>query len=105
MHVCIYNDFGRDFFFGKVRPVVVVSGASALRWVRIRTLTAWSKGFEKMRPALWSGELTRYAETLPENTLGGIGTLSSMLVRASRLVEAGSRWSSEALRRGLLTEA
>ncbi|WP_233411652.1 hypothetical protein [Paraburkholderia kururiensis] len=55
--------------------------------------------------ALWGGELTRYAEAPHENTLGCIGTLSSVLVRAARLAEADGRWSAEALRRALLTAA
>lgn len=71
----------------------------------IRAFAACIKGFEKMRPVLWGGELMRYAEALHENTLGCVGTLSSVLVRASRLAEADGRWSTEALRRGLLTEA
>lgn len=71
----------------------------------VRAFIACIHAFEKMLPTLWGGELTRYAEALHENTLGCIGTLSSVLVRAARLAEADGRWSTEALRRALLTEA
>ena len=71
----------------------------------VRAFIACIQAFEKMLPELWSGELTRYAEALHENTLGCIGTLSSVLTRAARLAEADGRWSEDALRRALLTEA
>lgn len=71
----------------------------------VRAFIACIQTFEKMLPELWSGELTRYAEALHENTLGCIGTLSSVLTRAARLAEADGRWSEDALRRALLTEA
>jgi energy-coupling factor transporter ATP-binding protein EcfA2 len=71
----------------------------------VRAFVACLNAFEKMLPDLWGGELTRYAEALQENTLGCIGTLSSVLVRAARFAKADGRWSTEALRRALLTEA
>jgi hypothetical protein len=71
----------------------------------VRAFVACIHAFEKMLPQLWGGELKRYAEPLHENTLGCIGTLSSVLTRAARLAEADGRWSVDALRRALLTEA
>lgn len=40
-----------------------------------------------------------------ENSLGCIGTLSSMLIRAARLAEKDGGWSDSALERALLTQA
>jgi hypothetical protein len=61
--------------------------------------------FEKTLPELWGGQLSRYSEALMENTLGCIGTLSSVLKRAAKLAEADGGWSVEPLKRALLTEA
>lgn len=71
----------------------------------VRAFMACIQALEKMLPALQGSELARYAEALHENTLGCIGTLSSVLVRASRLAAADGHWSEDALRRALLTEA
>jgi len=40
-----------------------------------------------------------------ENTLGCVGTLSSVLTRAARIAEATGNWSIDILQRALLTEA
>lgn len=61
--------------------------------------------FEKTLPHLWGGQLTPYTKGLLENTLGCIGTLSSVLIRAARLAEGAGSWSVDSLERALLTEA
>lgn len=61
--------------------------------------------FDKALPELWGGQLNRYAKQLMANTLGCVGTLSSVLTRAARLAEADGNWSVEALKRALLNEA
>ena len=71
----------------------------------VRAFLACIQAFEKTLPDLWGGQLMCHAEALHENTLGCIGTLSSVLTRAARLAEADGSWSVEALQRALLTEA
>lgn len=61
--------------------------------------------FEKTLPNLWGGQLTQYTKGLLENTLGCVGTLSSVLIRAAKLAEAAGSWSVNALERALLNEA
>ncbi|HIH2750534.1 TniB family NTP-binding protein [Burkholderia aenigmatica] len=61
--------------------------------------------FEKTLPNLWGGQLTQYSKGLLENTLGCVGTLSSVLIRAAKLAEAAGSWSVDSLERALLTEA
>ncbi|MEN8506309.1 MULTISPECIES: AAA family ATPase [Paraburkholderia] len=61
--------------------------------------------FEQMLPNLWKGQLIQYTPGLLENTLGCVGTLSSVLIRAAKLAEAAGSWSVNALERALLTEA
>ncbi|MFV8628458.1 ATP-binding protein [Ralstonia pseudosolanacearum] len=71
----------------------------------VRAFEACVRKFESRLPHLWGGQLTRYSKALLENTLGCIGTLSSVLARAARLAEADDGWSVEALKRALLNEA
>lgn len=61
--------------------------------------------FENELPHLWKGELLQYAAELHRNTLGCIGTLSSVLIRAARLAEKDGRWSVQALQRAVLSDA
>ena len=62
--------------------------------------------FEKTLPNLWEkGQLRRYTKELLENTLGCVGTLSSVLIRAAKLAEAAGSWSVSSLERALLNEA
>jgi energy-coupling factor transporter ATP-binding protein EcfA2 len=71
----------------------------------VRAFEACIQSFEKALSHLWGGQLTRYSNALLGNTLGCVGTLSSVLARAARLSEAGGGWSVEALKRALLNEA
>ena len=52
-----------------------------------------------------SRQLVQYAQALHENTLGCVGTLSSVLTRAAKLAEADGQWTVGALERALLTDA
>jgi len=61
--------------------------------------------FEKTLPELWGGQLKRHSKALHENTLGCIGTLSSVLVRAARLASIKSAWTAASLERAFLTQA
>lgn len=61
--------------------------------------------FQSELPALWGERLMPHADALQENTLGCIGTLSSVLTRAALLAQKDNKWSVDALRRALLTEA
>lgn len=70
----------------------------------VRSFASCVRSFEKALPHLWGGQLTRYSNELQENTLGCVGTLSSVLTRAARLAEADGAWSFEALKRALLNE-
>ncbi|WMY11089.1 AAA family ATPase [Paraburkholderia phenoliruptrix] len=62
-------------------------------------------GFEKTLPELWGGKLTRHTKALHENTLGCIGTLSGVLVRAARLASMTNAWTTASLQRAFLTRA
>lgn len=71
----------------------------------VRAFESCIHAFDKALPDLWGGQLPRYSKALHENTLGCIGTLSSVLVRAAKLAGATGAWSVDALQRALLTEA
>jgi hypothetical protein len=71
----------------------------------IRAFRACIRSFERTLPDLWEGKLLPHADALQENTLGCIGTLSSVLTRAAMLAQQAGKWSDEVLRRALLTEA
>ncbi|KVR40737.1 AAA family ATPase [Burkholderia multivorans] len=62
-------------------------------------------GFEKTLPELWGGKLMKYSKALHENTLGCIGTLSGVLVRAARLATTTNVWTTASLQRALLSQA
>lgn len=61
--------------------------------------------FEMQMPALWGGQLTPHVESLMENTVGCIGTLSSVLIRAARDAEKKGVWSEKSLNFAYLTKA
>lgn len=61
--------------------------------------------FQDALPHLWGQQLLKHAPALHENTLGCVGTLSGVLTRAAKLAERDGKWSVDALRRALLTEA
>lgn len=61
--------------------------------------------FERALPELWGGKLMRHADALHHNTLGCVGTLSSVLIRAARFAETTGQWNDDALKRSLLNEA
>lgn len=71
----------------------------------IRAFKACVQKFQDALPNLWGQQLVQHAAALHENTLGCIGTLSAVLTRAAKLAQADSKWSVDALRRALLTEA
>jgi hypothetical protein len=71
----------------------------------VRAFTGCLQKFQSLLPHLWGDQLLQYAQALHENTLGCIGTLSSVLTRAAKLAEADGRWTVGALERALLTEA
>ncbi|NHQ84851.1 AAA family ATPase [Iodobacter sp. HSC-16F04] len=71
----------------------------------IRAFRACIRSFERTLPDLWEGKLLLHADALQENTLGCIGTLSSVLTRAAMLAQQAGKWSDEVLRRALLTDA
>ncbi|MRR49673.1 MAG: ATPase [Rhodocyclaceae bacterium] len=71
----------------------------------VAAFTACVQRFQDALPTLWANKLIPNVEALHENTLGCIGTLSAVLTRAARLAQADGKWSLEALRRALLTEA
>ncbi|CAL8477060.1 TniB family NTP-binding protein [Caballeronia sp. S22] len=62
-------------------------------------------GFEKTLPELWGGKLTKHTKALHENTLGCIGTLSGVLVRAAKLASMTNAWTTASLQRAFLTRA
>jgi hypothetical protein len=61
--------------------------------------------FQKARSGLWGETLMAEADALMENTVGCVGTLRSVLVRAERISEARGGWSKDVLIDALLTEA
>lgn len=71
----------------------------------VRAFAGCVRTFENALPNLWGGQLSQYTKGLHANTLGCIGTLSSVLVRAAKFAEASGAWSSDSLNRALLTEA
>ncbi|KVU02573.1 ATPase [Burkholderia ubonensis] len=71
----------------------------------VRAFQRCIQAFEKTLPDLWGNELSRHTMALLDNTLGCVGTLSSVLVRAAKLADADGAWSVEALKRALLNEA
>lgn len=71
----------------------------------IRAFRACIRSFERTLPDLWDGKLLPHADALQENTVGCVGTLSSILTRAAVLAQHAGKWSDDVLRRALLTEA
>jgi type II secretory pathway predicted ATPase ExeA len=71
----------------------------------LRAFRACVKRFQDELPDLWGDRLLPYSAALQTNTLGCIGTLSSVLTRAALLTEESGGWSEDALCRALLTEA
>ena len=71
----------------------------------VLAFTGCLQKFQSLLPLLWGDQLLQYAQALHENTLGCVGTLSSVLTRAAKLAEADGRWTVGALERALLTEA
>ncbi|MEZ2352133.1 AAA family ATPase [Caballeronia sp. RCC_10] len=71
----------------------------------VKAFGACVLAFERTLLNLWGGQLTQYTKPLLENTLGCVGTLSSVLIRAAKLAEAAGSWSVDSLERALLTEA
>jgi hypothetical protein len=71
----------------------------------VRAFAGCVRAFENALPNLWGSQLSQYTKGLHANTLGCIGTLSSVLVRAAKLAEANGAWSADFLNRALLTEA
>lgn len=71
----------------------------------LRAFRACVQKFQDALPDLWEQQLMQHAEALHENTLGCVGTLSAVLVRAAKLAQQAGGWTDDALRRALLTEA
>lgn len=71
----------------------------------VLAFTACLQKFQSVLPHLWGDQLVQYAQALHENTLGCVGTLSSVLTRAARFAETDGRWTVGALERALLTDA
>ncbi len=71
----------------------------------IRAFKACVQKFQDAMPDLWGQQLVQYSSALHENTLGCIGTLRDVLVRAAKLANTDGKWSVDTLRRALLTEA
>ncbi len=71
----------------------------------LRAFQACVQKFQDALPHLWSKELVQHTAALLENTLGCVGTLSAVLTRAAMLAQQDKRWTVDALRRALLTEA
>lgn len=71
----------------------------------VLAFTACLQKFQSVLPQLWGDQLVQYAQALHENTLGCVGTLSSVLTRAAKLAEADGKWTVGALERALLTDA
>lgn len=71
----------------------------------VLAFTACLQMFQSVLPHLWGEKLVQYAQALHENTLGCVGTLSSVLTRAAKFAEADGRWTEAALERALLTDA
>lgn len=71
----------------------------------LRAFQACVKKFQDALPHLWGQQLEQHTAALLENTLGCVGTLSAVLTRAAMLAQQDKRWTVDALRRALLTEA
>lgn len=71
----------------------------------LRAFRACVLKFQAALPELWGDQLLPHAEVLQENTLGCVGTLSSVLMRAAMLAQQTGGWSVDALQRALLTDA
>jgi len=71
----------------------------------VLAFTACVQKFQSVLPHVWGDQLVQYAQALHENTLGCVGTLSSVLTRAARFAETDGRWTVKALERALLTDA
>lgn len=71
----------------------------------VLAFTACVQKFQSVLPHLWGDQLVQYTQALHENTLGCIGTLSGVLMRAAKLAEADGRWTVSALERALMTDA
>ncbi|MBM5571092.1 MULTISPECIES: AAA family ATPase [Deefgea] len=71
----------------------------------LRAFRACVLKFQSALPELWGQDLMKYCDALHENTLGCIGTLRTVLIRAAKLAQKDGHWSEDALRRALLTEA
>ena len=73
----------------------------------VRAFLACIKKFQDQLPHLWGNNLMTHAAALHENTVGCIGTLSSVLIRTARILEENQKpgWSIDALQRSLLTDA
>ena len=63
------------------------------------------KKFQSQLQNLWGEQLMPHANALQDNVLGCIGTLNTVLTRAAMLAGKDGKWSVEALRRALLTNA
>lgn len=61
--------------------------------------------FQKERADLWGETLMAEADALMENTVGCVGTLRDVLVRAEKISKARGGWSKDVLIEALLTEA
>lgn len=61
--------------------------------------------FQSQLPHLWGEKLTQHTQALHENTMGCIGTLSSVLTRTAVRLEQAQGWDVDILRRSLLTDA
>lgn len=70
----------------------------------IRAFHACVQKFQNTAAPIWGQALMPYANSLHENTLGCIGTLSAILTRAAKLAENTGSWSPEHLRTALLSE-
>lgn len=71
----------------------------------VLAFTACLQKFQSVLPHLWEDKLMPYGQALHDNTLGCVGTLSSVLTRAAKLAQADGRWTVGALERALLTDA
>ena len=63
------------------------------------------KMFQKAGYGLWGENLMAEADALMDNTVGCVGTLRSVLVRAEKISEARGGWSKDVLIEALLTVA
>lgn len=93
---------------GQLARRIHVVHCERYRQDRVEDVKAFSgclQQFQRSFPTMREAQLAKYAEALHENTLGCIGTLSSVLTRAHRFAEADGAWSVGALERALLTDA